>query len=165
MKIWNATLLGLEILWRIYFAAETTYAVIFSSGLFINLISIFWQPNCARSKSWRYVTLSFQEREMVNAPKCKSSIFRLSIIHFSKAYAILQSCPTVWNPIDYSLPWTEEHGRLQSIGLQRVRYDWSNWAYTHTLLILKKFLFEMMLIQCDCEVNLMHVEKGHIWCK
>ena len=26
------------------------------------------------------------------------------------------------------IPWTEEPSRLQSMGLQRVRHDWSNWA-------------------------------------
>ena len=26
------------------------------------------------------------------------------------------------------IPWTEETGGLQSLGSQRVRYDWSNWA-------------------------------------
>ena len=27
--------------------------------------------------------------------------------------------------------WTEEPGRLQSMGSQRVRHDWSNWACIH----------------------------------
>ena len=31
----------------------------------------------------------------------------------------------------WRLPWTEEPGRLQSIGLPRVRHGWSNWAHTH----------------------------------
>ena len=26
------------------------------------------------------------------------------------------------------IPWTEEPGGLKSLGLQRVRYDWSEWA-------------------------------------
>ena len=25
--------------------------------------------------------------------------------------------------LDFKIPWTEEHGRLQSMGLQRVRHD------------------------------------------
>ena len=29
------------------------------------------------------------------------------------------------------IPWTEELSRLWSIGLQRVRHDWSNLTYTH----------------------------------
>ena len=31
----------------------------------------------------------------------------------------------------WRLPWTEETGGLQSMGLQRVRHDWSNLAHTH----------------------------------
>ena len=31
----------------------------------------------------------------------------------------------------WRIPWTEEPGRLQSMGSQRVRHDWSNWACTH----------------------------------
>ena len=34
----------------------------------------------------------------------------------------------------WRLPWTEEPGRLQSIGLQRLKHDWSNWAHTQTIL-------------------------------
>ena len=33
------------------------------------------------------------------------------------------------NPLQYScwkIPWTEEPSRLQSIGSQRVRYDWAD---------------------------------------
>ena len=33
------------------------------------------------------------------------------------------------------IPWTEEPGRLQFIGLHRVRHDWSNLAHTHALII------------------------------
>ena len=38
------------------------------------------------------------------------------------------------SPLQYSClknPWTEEPGGLQSIGLQRVRYDWSDLVRTH----------------------------------
>ena len=30
------------------------------------------------------------------------------------------------------IPWTEEPGRLQSTGSQKVEHDWSDWAHTHT---------------------------------
>ena len=42
------------------------------------------------------------------------------------------------NPLQYfawRIPWTEEPGRLQSIALHRVRYDWSNLAGTTGKLI------------------------------
>ena len=32
----------------------------------------------------------------------------------------------------WRIPWTEEHGGLQSIALQRVRHDWSDFTHTHT---------------------------------
>ena len=31
----------------------------------------------------------------------------------------------------WRIPWTEEPGRLRSIGLQRVRRNWSDLAHTH----------------------------------
>ena len=39
------------------------------------------------------------------------------------------------NPLQYSClenPWIEKSGALQSIGLQRVRHNWSNLASTHS---------------------------------
>ena len=35
----------------------------------------------------------------------------------------------------WRIPWTEEPGSLQSIGLQGVRCDWSDLAHTHTYII------------------------------
>ena len=35
------------------------------------------------------------------------------------------------NIFDWRIPWIEEPGRLQSIGSQRVRHDWSNLACMH----------------------------------
>ena len=33
-----------------------------------------------------------------------------------------------FNILAWSIPWTEKPGRWQSIGLQRVGHDWSDWA-------------------------------------
>ena len=41
-----------------------------------------------------------------------------------------------WQPtlvfLPGKIPWTEEPSGLQSMGLQRVGHDWSDWAHTHT---------------------------------
>ena len=37
------------------------------------------------------------------------------------------------------IPWTEEPGRLQSIGLKSVRHDWSNLACTHYIYLSTYF--------------------------
>ena len=34
----------------------------------------------------------------------------------------------------WKIPWTEESGRLQSMGLQRVRHNWATWLYFKPLL-------------------------------
>ena len=33
------------------------------------------------------------------------------------------------SPVAWKILWTEELGRLQSMGSQRVRHNWSNWAW------------------------------------
>ena len=35
------------------------------------------------------------------------------------------------NILSWRIPWTEETGELQSIGLQRVRHNWRDLAHTH----------------------------------
>ena len=39
------------------------------------------------------------------------------------------------NILAWRIPWTEEHGGLQSIELQWVGHDWNNLAHTHTCFI------------------------------
>ena len=36
------------------------------------------------------------------------------------------------NILAWKIPWTEEPGRLQSLGSQRVRHDWVTHTHTHT---------------------------------
>ena len=54
--------------------------------------------------------------------------------------------------LSWRIPWTEEPGGLQSIGLQRVGLDWSDWAHRHSVFyILFKWhlvLFIEVLISC-----------------
>ena len=38
----------------------------------------------------------------------------------------------------WRIPWTEEPGRLQYMGSQRVRHSWSDWACMHAGLIMLK---------------------------
>jgi len=40
----------------------------------------------------------------------------------------------------WRIPWTEEPGRLQSMGLQRIRQDGSDRAWVHAPLMLAKVL-------------------------
>ena len=39
---------------------------------------------------------------------------------------------THFNILAWRIPWTEEPGRLQSMGSQRLRHDWSDLAHTQS---------------------------------
>ena len=58
------------------------------------------------------------------------------------------------NILAWRMPETEDPGRVQSIGLQRVRYDWSSLAYTHASL--------GFLSLCNGENNSVYI-KGFLW--
>ena len=46
---------------------------------------------------------------------------------------------TTHSILAWRTPWIEEHGELQSIGLQRVGHDWSDLACIHTLIRRKRW--------------------------
>ena len=47
-------------------------------------------------------------------------------------YSLEKGMATHSSILAWRIPWTEEPDRLQSMGLQRVRQDWSDLAFTHT---------------------------------
>ena len=54
------------------------------------------------------------------------------------------------NPLPYlasRLPWTEEPGRLQSMGLQRVGNDWVTWIQIHSLQLVCLSLFHVVMTE------------------
>ena len=54
----------------------------------------------------------------------------------------------------WRIPWTGEPGRLQSMGLQRVRHDWSDLAHTHLWLLGLKINSETVKgSESPCAVN------------
>ena len=44
-----------------------------------------------------------------------------------------KSMATPSSILAWSIPWTEEPGRLQSVGLQRVKHDWATNTFTYLL--------------------------------
>ena len=55
------------------------------------------------------------------------------------------SCIFAWR-----IPWTEEPGRLQSIGLQRVRHDWRDLAHMHTGIEISEIKITLRETGCVC---------------
>ena len=56
--------------------------------------------------------------------------------------------------LTWRIPWTEEPGRLQSMGSQRVGHDWSHWACTH--------MYVCTYINYSCFIHLS--VDGHLGC-
>ena len=63
--------------------------------------------------------------------------------------------------LNWRMPWTEEHGGLQSMGVQRVRHDWANNTFTFHFqqvwikTVLVKVGYIAMLVQLKCIQNLL----------
>ena len=70
----------------------------------------------------------------------------------------------------WRIPWTEESGRLQSIGSQRVRHDWSDLAHTYDIYI---YIYMCVYIYiyisvCVCVYIYIYIymkPKHFVWCK
>ena len=71
-------------------------------------------------KVWlAFITVSWQ------SPNKRCKAFSLGSNYLEEGMA------THSNILAWRIQWTEKPGGLQSIGLQRVRQDWGNIAYTH----------------------------------
>ena len=77
------------------------------------------------------------------------------------------SCILAWR-----IPWTEEPGRLQSMGLQRVRHDWvtNTHTHTHTLPLSGKWVksyqpnseIRSVIKACGSHLFFHYLEKAHL---
>ena len=58
---------------------------------------------------------------------CSSNIGKLTVFHFVREHTILleKEMVTHCSVLAWKIPWTEEPGRLQSMGLQRFGHDWT----------------------------------------
>ena len=65
---------------------------------------------------------------------------------------------THFSILAWRIPWTEEPGGIQSMGLHRVRHDWSDLACTHDLLIPRENICTPPNISCiSCLALLSHL--------
>ena len=66
----------------------------------------------------------------------------------------------------WKIPWTEEPGRLQSVGWQRVRHDWSNLAHTciHLSMGMKVKVAQSCLTLCHpMDYKSMELSRPEYW--
>ena len=72
-------------------------------------------PCCCRSLRWWWDEIF----------SCHDIFFSIYVTYVLEKAMAPHSSTLAWK-----IPWTEEPGRLQSMGLQRVRHDWSDFIFT-----------------------------------
>ena len=55
---------------------------------------------------------------------------------------------THFSVLAWKIPRTEEPGKLQSMGLQRVRHNWSEWAHQHA------YINDYIIYYYQCNINI-----------
>ena len=104
-----------------------------------------------RLNNWAQCTLSFVlsrlwSQELFNMPPSKQQTLKheLMLIHFdSLACTVTQSCMTLWNPIDFSLPGSSVHGIFQAWLLKWVAISFSR-CISHP--IVSNYLWPIKLL-------------------
>ena len=120
------------------------------SPVFYYLLEFAQTPVWAKSQ-WCYPTISSSVTPFSSCPQSlPASVFsNESTKHLSPVAQMVKCLPTMWETWVWSLgwedllekemathssilawkiPWMEERGRLQSMGLQRVGHDWASFA-------------------------------------
>ena len=69
----------------------------------------------------------------------------------------LEESTATHSSLAWRIPWTEEHGRLQSIGLQRVEHNWGSLAFSTEISLLLFLFSKWNIVDLKCCASL--------WCK
>ena len=82
-------------------------------------------------------------------------------------YPLEKGMATLSSFLAWRIPWTEEPGGLQSMGLQRVRHDWSNLAHILDVLsnfFMCRFVLDSFWQQCCIGLHLLlyHMRRNYI---
>ena len=87
-----------------------------------------WTDLCHTITSWGFPGGSVGKESTCNGGGTKD----LGSMPGFKKILLEEDMATHSNILAWRIPCTEEPNKLQSRGWQRVGYDWSNWACTHT---------------------------------
>ena len=109
---------------------KTVHTNIYSGFSFVELSIIFILSHIFKIKS-QYV--SFWASLMAQTIKHLSAMQETQIWSLGWEDSLEKEMATHSSILAWRIPWTEEPGRLQSIGLKRVRHDWvTNYMYHFT---------------------------------
>ena len=65
------------------------------------------------------------------------------------------------NILAWRIPWTEEPGRLQSMGSQRVGHNWSNLACTHDILKMILIIINLLIKYVSSKPTKTEIQPSH----
>ena len=84
---------------------------------------------------WKWwTTRYFQASQVTQWVKRLSAMQEIHVRSLDWEHPLEEEMATHPSILPWRMPWTKKPGRLQSIGLQRVRHDWSEHACTHQVL-------------------------------
>ena len=100
------------------------------SSCLVNIRSEFFLVDCGFSSPTKGISISLVT-QMVKNPPMMQEMWVLSLRQEDPLERELatHSCILAWE-----IPWTEEPGTLQTMGLQRVRHNWVTDAFPHIYL-------------------------------
>ena len=129
------------------------FSIIYSSFILTNVLTTGRINTPLTSKLKNNVDLLFirsfpGDSVVKNSP----AIQEMHVLHWEdllEKEMVTHSSITAWE-----IPWTEVPGRLQSMGLQRIGY---NWATEHTRIIYELFLYiYKFLTFCSLKSHIIH---------
>ena len=76
-----------------------------------------------------------------SAAKNLSAMKEMQIRSLGQKDLLEEGMATHSSILAWRIPWTEEPGGLQTMGSQRVVYDWIDWTRTHTPFLKQMFVY------------------------
>ena len=99
-------------------------------------------------------------------PTCQGRRHEMQVWCLGQEDLLEEGMATYSNILAWRIPWWEEPGGLQPIGLQRVRHDWSDWAwciFKYKLLPQVFLSLYSHLIRGALGISNPHMNFGDIW--
>ena len=93
--------------------------------------------------TFHLTTLAFLVAQMVKNPPVMEET---QIWSLGREDPLEKGLVTHFSILAWRIPWTEEPGRLQSVGLQRAGHDWVTNTHTHIYNLIYKNIYNLFFI-------------------
>ena len=88
-----------------------------------------WLKQLSTARPWNWQNYTPPRTSLVaQTVKCLPTMQETRVRSLGWEYALEKEMATHSSTLVWKIPWTEEPGRLQSMGSQRVGHDWNNLA-------------------------------------